>query len=121
MPDRHVVTDDAFGEAERRIKAAVYTPLAPLAATAWVTPEPVPYASRRDGREMRLRPGDGWSEGVFDCAWFLFTGTVPENAAGEDVVLLIDINGEGCVVDEAGRPLLGLTNINSNQRSLAEL
>src|SRR5437016_640718 len=113
MPDRHVDTDDAFGEVERRIKTAVYTPLAPLAATAWVNPEPVPYANRREGREKRLRPGDRWSEGVFDCAWFLFIGTVPENAAGQDVVLLIDINGEGCVVDEAGRPLLGLTNVNS--------
>src|SRR5947207_2063065 len=113
MPHRHAAVEDAFGEVERRIKAAVYTPVAPLAATAWVTPEPVPYARRRDGSEKRLRPGDGWSEQVFDSAWFLFTGTVPQSAAGQDVVLLIDINGEGCVVDAAGSPLLGLTNVNS--------
>src|SRR6266851_7935889 len=105
MPDRHAVADDAFSEVERRIKAAVYTPLAPLAATAWVTPEPVSYGSRRDGRELGLRPGDQWSKEVFDCAWFLFTGTVPESAAGQEVVLLIDINGEGCVVDAEGRPI----------------
>ena len=114
MPDHHAVTEDALGEVERRIKAAVYTPLAPLAATAWVTPEPLPYARRREGREKRLRPGDRWSEEVFDCAWFRFTGTVPASAAGQDVVLLIDINGEGCLVDEAGRPRLGLTNVNSS-------
>jgi len=113
MPDHHAVTDDALGEVERRIKAAVYTPIAPLAATAWVTPEPVPYASRREGREKRLRPGERWSEEVFDCAWFCFTGTVPPSAAGHDVVLLIDINGEGCVVDPEGRPTRGLTNVNS--------
>ena len=38
----------------------MYTPLAPLAATAWVTAEPVPYSRRRDGRELRLKPGDRW-------------------------------------------------------------
>ena len=113
MPYRPAVARGSLAEVERRIKAAVYTPLAALAATAWVTPEPVPYARRRDGRELRLRPGDRWSEAVFDCAWFRFTGTVPGAAKGEDVVLLIDINGEGCVVDEAGRPRLGLTNVNS--------
>jgi len=113
MPDHHAVIDDALGEVERRIKAAVYTPIAPIAATAWVTPEPVPYACRREGREKRLRPGERWSEAAFYCAWFRFTGAVPWSAAGQDVVLLIDINGEGCVVDEAGRPRLGLTNANS--------
>ncbi len=113
MPDRRAVIDGSLAEVERRIKSAVYTPLAALDATAWVTPEPVPYGSRRDGNELQLLPGDRWSEAVFDCAWFLFTGTVPDCAAGEDVVLLIDINGEGCVVDQAGRPRLGLTNINS--------
>src|SRR5712691_7292007 len=113
MRYRPAVTLASLAEVERRIKAAVYTPLALLAATAWVTAEPVPYASRREGRELQLRPGDRWSEAVFDCAWFLFTGTLPDGAAGKDVVLLIDVNGEGCVVDPEGRPLLGLTNLNS--------
>src|SRR5205085_2250288 len=61
----------------------------------------------------RLEPGDRWSEAVFDCAWFHFTGAVPDSAAGQDVVLLIDVNGEGCVVDAEGRPRLGLTNVSS--------
>jgi alpha-mannosidase len=113
MRYRRAVAHDPLIKVERRIKSAVYTPVAALAATAWVTPEPVSYARRRDGRELRLVPGDRWSEAVFDCAWFQFTGTVPVAAAGKDVVLLIDISGEGCVVDETGRPRLGLTNISS--------
>ena len=113
MPYRPAVAQGSLGEVERRIKASVYTPLAALAAAAWVTPEPVPYESRRQGRELLLSAGQRWSEAVFDCAWFLFTGTVPDCASGWDVVLLIDVNGEGCVVDSAGRPLLGLTNVNS--------
>jgi alpha-mannosidase len=113
MPYRPAVAQGSLGEVERRIKASVYTPLAALAASAWVTPEPMPYGSRRDGRELQLSAGERWSEAVFDCAWFRFTGTVPDCAAGHEIVLLIDINGEGCVVDSEGRPLLGLTNVNS--------
>jgi len=113
MPYRPAVAQGSLGEVERRIKASVYTPLAALAAAAWVTPEPVSYDSRREGRELLLSAGQRWSEAVFDCAWFRFTGTVPDCASGQEIVLLIDVNGEGCVVDSEGRPLLGLTNVNS--------
>lgn len=113
MPYRPAATQGSLDDVEQRIKSAVYTPLGPLAATAWVTAEPVPFASRRQGREVRLRQGDQWSEAAFDCAWFLFTGTVPRGARGADVVLLIDISGEGCLVDREGRPVLGLTSIHS--------
>ncbi|MDF2870091.1 MAG: alpha-mannosidase [Anaerocolumna sp.] len=61
--------------------------------------------------------------GLFECGWFHFTGTVPEDreAAEAEVidkeaiesVLLIDINGELCVVDEEGKPVRGLTNVSS--------
>ncbi|MGC2412480.1 MAG: hypothetical protein WA459_07280, partial [Stellaceae bacterium] len=113
MPYRPATGRASFDEVEHRIKSSVYTPLAALATTAWVTPEPVPFANRRDGRELRLSPGDQWSEAAFDCAWFLFTGTVPSCAAGQDVVFLVDISGEGCLVDAEGRPVLGLTSIHS--------
>ncbi len=103
----------SLAEVEQRIKAAVYTIVAPLAATAWVTPEPVLFAGRRQGRELQLAPGERWSEAVFDCAWFCFTGTLPDGIPSRDLVLLIDLNGEGCIVGPDGEPLLGLTNINS--------
>jgi alpha-mannosidase len=107
--------------AEARIKAAVYRPIATLEVTAWVTGEPVAFAAREQGRKLLLRPGDSWSKEPFDCAWFHFTGAVPAEAAGLDIVLLIDINGEACVVDEAGHALLGLTNVSSTfSRPLGE-
>jgi hypothetical protein len=96
-----------FGEVERRIKAAVYTPIAPRAATARVTPDPVFYRGRREGREKRLRPGERWSDKVFDCAWFLFTGTVPASAAEQDVVLLIDIEVVKIWVEGGANDLFG--------------
>jgi alpha-mannosidase len=113
MPVRHAAVPDPLAEVDRRIKAAVYTTLAPLAAGAWVSPEPLSFGRRFEGRKLRLRPGDRWSRAVFDCAWFHFTGVVPADAAGHDVVLLIDLNGEGSVVDAEGRPLQGLTTVAS--------
>lgn len=93
-------------------KERIYTPLEELRVTAWVTSEPVPYEERMSGRWMELFPGDRWG-GLWDCAWFRFEGEVPESAKGAKVVLLIDVNGELCLVDEDGSPRQGLTNINS--------
>jgi alpha-mannosidase len=121
MPDSSVTTPRSFGDIEQAIKAAVYTPIAKLRANAWVTPEPVPFAERRQGSKLALRPGQRWSKAAFDCAWFHFTGTAPPAAAGREIVLLIDLSGEGCVVDAEGRPLLGLTSISSGfSRELGE-
>jgi alpha-mannosidase len=93
-------------------KERIYIPLEELRVTAWVTPEPVPYEERMSGKRMELFPGDRWGE-LWDCAWFRFEGEVPESAKGAKVVLLIDVNGELCLVDGEGSPRQGLTNINS--------
>jgi len=98
--------------ASRKIERLVYQPLVDLAIEAYVTPEPVPWAERLSG--MRITPGvgDAWGN-LWDCAWFHFQGVVPERAAGEHVVLLIDVNGELCVVDPLGEPIQGLTCVSS--------
>ncbi|GIO11360.1 alpha-mannosidase [Cohnella xylanilytica] len=95
-----------------RLREAIYRPVAHLAVEAWVTKEPVPYAERTSGTRLGLKPGDRWGE-LWDCAWFRFSGMVPYEAAGRKVVLLIDVNGELCLVDGEGTPVQGLTNVNS--------
>ncbi len=105
--DRHLA------ELTDRLRQAIFTPLVDLKVTAWVTREPVSFAERRSGTRLELRPGDKWGD-LLDCAWFHFEGTVPAAAAGKTVVLLIDLNGEACVVDAAGTPVLGLTTVNSD-------
>lgn len=97
-----------------RLREAIYEPIGSLSATAWVTREPVPYEKRTSGVQTQLEPGDKWGE-LWDCAWFHFEGCVPEynNKPLSRAVLLIDVNGELCLVDEAGSPRQGLTNINS--------
>ncbi|WP_245630269.1 alpha-mannosidase [Alicyclobacillus acidiphilus] len=64
------------------------------------------------GKRVELAPGDQWGD-LWDCAWFHFRGSVPEAGADKKVVLLIDVNGELCIVDETGSPKQGLTNVNS--------
>jgi len=99
-------------ESDRFLKAlaaAAYRPVADLAVSAWRTREPVPFRERTGGRRVEPAVGRSWG-GLFDCAWFRFTGRVPTEARGRRVVLLIDVNGEACVVDAAGNPVQGLTN-----------
>ncbi|QYR22349.1 alpha-mannosidase [Paenibacillus sp. sptzw28] len=98
---------------KRQIEAHIYTKAAPLSVDAFVTREPVPYTERESGTHLgSIQPGDKWG-GLWDCAWFHFKGNVPSEAAGKKVVLLIDVNGELCLVDLEGVPVQGLTNINS--------
>ena len=94
------------------LKKAIYISVGDLAMTAWWTKEPVPFNKRTTGKKIELKTGDKWGN-LFDCAWFHFTGVVPKTATGEKIVLLIDINGEACVVDKQENPVRGLTNIAS--------
>ncbi len=96
-----------------RLPANAYRPLAELTVEAWTTPEPVPYAKRESGEHKTLAVGDVWGK-LWDCGWFHLTGTVPAEAAGLDIVLLIDVSGEALVVDENGLPVQGLTSLSSS-------
>ncbi|GCE09090.1 alpha-mannosidase [Dictyobacter aurantiacus] len=112
MPYHYLKTPGALAATLQRIEKAIYTPLAELHSEAWITPEPVPFAERQSGRHATIALGQSWGK-LWDCAWFHFTGQVPEQAAGQAVVLLIDLSGEACVVDANGDPVQGLTTVSS--------
>ena len=97
----------------KKIDSAVHSEIGQLQVTAYRSPEPLPFAQRFVGKKIALKPGDKWGD-LFSCAWFHFTGKVPASARGKRVVLLIDVNGEACIVDKNGNPLQGLTNVNSD-------
>lgn len=99
--------NDIVGTLER-IERTVYEPVADLEITAWCSKEPLPYSRREQGVRRSLKKGEKWGD-LFDCAWFRFTGTVPPRAEGMEIALLIDLSGEGLVVDGAGNPLQCLT------------
>jgi len=108
MPHDYEKTRWQLDSALKRLGEAAYQPVAELKATAWLTPEPVPFEKRTSGKKRVIRIGKKWGN-LWDCAWFHFTGAVPPDAAGQKVVLLIDVSGEACVFDETGCPVLGLT------------
>ncbi|MDR3707550.1 MAG: glycoside hydrolase family 38 C-terminal domain-containing protein [Capsulimonadaceae bacterium] len=95
-----------------RLPAQVYSKIGDLEIEAWVTDEPVPYAQRQTGRHSKLSVGDRWGD-IWKCAWFHFTAAATEAAAGKNLVALIDIGGEGLVVDANGNPSIGITTISS--------
>ncbi len=103
---------EALDKALGVIRSQIYTVIGKLQARCWITPEPVAFEDRRTGQQRDLTDGEKWGF-PFDCAWFRFTGTVPGEAHGRHVVLLLDVEGEMCVFDEAGMPVRGLTNVGS--------
>jgi alpha-mannosidase len=112
MPSFEMFTKRQLDYVLPKIGDMVYTIIGSLQIEAWRTPEPVRFEQRHSGRRFSLAVGEKWGD-LFDCAWFHFTGTIPDAAAGQKVVLLLDVNGELCVVDEQGVPVRGLTNVAS--------
>lgn len=112
MPEFTPYTKQQLAYALHQIDAAIYMTVGHLKIRAWWSREPLPFSQRQQGEERPLAVGDQWGE-LFDCAWFHFTGVIPPEASGHHVVLLLDVNGELCVVDEQGVPARGLTNVAS--------
>lgn len=92
-----------------RLHEKYYKELQKLSCTAYVTKEPVTFEERLSGEKKELKEGEHWGD-LFDCAWFHFQGNVPEGYAAEELVLLLDISGEGLCFDAQGTPVIGLTH-----------
>jgi alpha-mannosidase len=95
-----------------RIQHSIYKPICDLRVTSWVTPEPVPFSKKQSGKKIKLNKGDKWGK-LWDCAWMLIEGKIPQEAKGKQSVILIDVNGEACIFDDNGVPIQGLTTRNS--------
>ncbi len=103
------ITQDTIYAALGRLKEKVYTKITELDAEFSASEEPVSFTDRLNLNYRRIQPGEKWG-GLFDCAWFHFTGRADESCTGKKLALLIDLNGEGCVYDEKGSAVQGLTN-----------
>lgn len=97
----------------QRVQSAQFIPVAPLKITRWLTAEPVPFGRRESGEHAEVRTGEPWAGQLFDCAWMRFAAELPPGAGPAGLVARIDVSGELCVVDRAGVPVRGLTNIKS--------
>ncbi len=112
MPDFKPYTTHYLKQVLNLIGDAVYSVVDKLNIKAWWSREPLPFGQRYDGLTLELQTGDKWGD-LFDCAWFNFTGTIPQSAHQQHVVLLLDVNGELCVFNSQGEPVQGLTCVAS--------
>lgn len=113
MPYYNEQINKNLKQALEKIKTMMYTKIDELDSVVWVTSEPVPFSKRLNGQKKKIRIGETWGN-LWDCGWFNFTGKISDEAREKKVVLLIDVNGEGCVFDSGGCPIRGLTNISSS-------
>lgn len=92
----------------RRIRATIYTRVAPLRAEVVRSAEPIPFDELPRNAFRPLHPGQSWG-GVLDCAWLRLTGEVP--AGVEGAVVMLGLRGEGLVHDADGSILDGVTTV----------
>lgn len=111
---------DRIKGAIERIQTKIYRKVGELNAKAYVTPEPVGFADRMQGAEKDVACGESWGK-HWDCAWFHFKGTLPQEVAPQSLFLSIDLSGEGLVCDKDGTAVQGIvTPLSTYDRSLGE-
>ena len=108
MANRFKSENDLIRNRLYNISQKRYTYLCDLEIEGWRTKEPVCYDDRQSGEYFSIKVGESWGE-HWDCAWFHLTGKVPDEAKGKNVILRVDFSGEGCVFDNDGVPVQGLT------------
>ena len=78
----------------RRIRALIYTRVAPLRAEVLRSAEPIAFDEMPRNAFRPIAPGASWG-GVLDCAWLHLTGEVPPGVV--DPVVMLGLRGEGLV------------------------
>ncbi len=92
-----------------KIGQRVYTVVSEMSIEAWITKEPQPFVYRRSGAYQKLTIGSDWGQ-LFDCARMRVYGKRPADKFRHKLVALVDIGGEGLIVDKNGSPICGITN-----------
>ncbi|MDA3839394.1 MAG: glycosyl hydrolase-related protein [Candidatus Delongbacteria bacterium] len=95
-----------------RLAKLKYNDPAPLAAEyIYHKDTPIAYEKALKAKYKPIKVGNKWGD-LWGCAWFKFTGKIPDDFAGKEVGVLINLDGEGCVFKN-GVPEQGLTNRNA--------
>ncbi|MFI3229087.1 MAG: glycoside hydrolase family 38 C-terminal domain-containing protein [Bacillota bacterium] len=90
-----------------------YKKVADVDVTFSESPEPTSFEDRLSAQYAPIKKGQVWSTRNFDCGWFHIKGQVPASCAGKKVVLVFSINGEGVLMDSAGNPLQGISDLSA--------
>lgn len=95
------------------IRRKVFRKIGALKAEYIVEKEPIPFDARDSLRYHLVLPGSYWDNHAYGCGWFRFSGNMPKSAKGKCVGVLINLEAEGCLVDEHGSPVQGLATVHS--------
>lgn len=92
------------------LKGKIYKKIASLKPQGILSDEPIKWEDLDKSKFKNMRFMQKWAD-KFGCAWFRFTGTVPEAGKGKRVVARIKFQGEGLVYDKDGHVLQGITQV----------
>ena len=92
------------------LKGKIYKKIASLKPQGILSDEPIKWEDLDKSKFKNMRFMQKWAD-KFGCAWFRFTGTVPEAGKGKRVVARIKLQGEGLVYDKDGHILQGITQV----------
>ena len=92
------------------LKGKIYKKIGSLKPQGILSDEPVRWEDLDKSKFRNMRFMQKWAD-KFGCAWFRFTGVVPEEAKGKKVVARIKLQGEGLVYDKDGKVLQGITQV----------
>lgn len=98
------------------LKCSINQKVGDLKAEVIKSAEPIKWEDLDKSAFKPIRQWQAWGErkeyaDSFDCAWFHFTGQVPQKAKGKSVILRIKLQGEGLVFNPDGIVLQGITQI----------
>ena len=77
-----------------------------------VTKEPVPCQQRHALSYQTISEGMRWGN-LWDSAWINLQGEYPDAWRGHEVLLQLNVGGEGLLLDAEGVPFYSITNTSS--------
>lgn len=98
------------------LKCSINRKVGDLKAEIIKSKEPIKWQDLDKTQFKPIRQWQPWGKrkeyaDSFDCAWFHFTGQVPESAKGKSVICRIKLQGEGLVFNPDGIVLQGITQV----------
>lgn len=98
------------------LKCSINRKVGDLKAEIIKSKEPIKWQDLDKTQFKPIRQWQSWGKrkeyaDSFDCAWFHFTGQVPESAKGKSVICRIKLQGEGLVFNPDGIVLQGITQV----------
>ncbi len=69
-----------------------------------VTDDPVPFSQRRQLEYRDITVGEAWGQ-AWQNGWFRLHGEIPGELDGQELVLLLDFDGEALLYDKTGQAL----------------